>query len=221
MGQEEIAMNGKRAFVASLGLSVVMLIATGFLVALASAQTGGGANQIAIRSQDTNTGQIVVDTVIAAQDGWLVVYSDTTFSAASVVGWVPVRKGVNTNLKVDVNNELVESTPVLWAVLHVDRGVIGLLELPMIDGTVQENGQTVMVAFGTQAPPAEVAVPTPQPAPAVVSAPTPSASVARPQTLPAAGASQTMSWLWLMIAGGMACAMGALLLRWQVQGRAR
>jgi len=221
MGQEEIAINGKRAFVASLGLSVVMLIATGFLVASASAQTGGGANQIAIRSQDTNAGQIVVDSVIAAQDGWLVVYSDTTFSAASMVGWVPIRKGVNTNLKVDINSEVVESTPVLWAVLHVDRGVIGLLELPLIDGTVQENGRTVMVAFGTQAPPAEAAAPTPQPAPAVASAPTPSTSVTRPQMLPPAGASLTMSWLWLMIAGGMACATGVILLRRQVQGRAR
>jgi hypothetical protein len=205
-------MNGKRALFASLGLSGMMLIATCCLVATASAQTGG-ASQIVIRSQETNTGQIVVETVIAAQDGWLVVYSDTTFSTASMIGWVPVRKGVNANLKVNIDGEAFESTPVLWAVLHADRGVLGQLELPLIDGTVQENGQTVMVAFGTQANPVEAAAPTIPPALAMVNTPAAVTSPTQPETLPPAGQGAGLpiaAWR-LVLLGGAAAVSGVLI----------
>lgn len=209
-------MSKTRALVTTLGLSLMILVAAGLLVTSASAQTGGAANQIVIRSQETNTGQIVVDTVIAAQAGWLVVYSDTTFSAAAVLGWVPVNKGVNTNLKINIDSEVVEPLPVLWAVLHIDREVIGRLELPLMDAAVQENGQMVMVAFGTQAAPIETAAPVPQAALAAASTPAAStpasgASVAQPQMLPPAGASWVMPWLWLAMAGGLVCAAGATL----------
>ena len=200
--------------VISLGLSFTMLIVAFCMAASADAQTGGTANQIIIRSQETNTGQIVVDTVIAAQAGWLVVYSDTTFSTASVIGWVPVHKGVNTNLKVNIDSEVVESVPVLWAVLHVDRDVIGQLELPLIDGPVQENGRTVMVAFGTQAIPVEAAAPTTQPALAVVATPTPSTLTTQPQTLPPAGASLSFAiWFSLAVLGVGALTAGLVLSR--------
>ncbi len=200
-------MNKTRSLVTALGLSLLMLIAACTFVASASAQTGGTANQIVIRSQDTSTGQIVVETVIAAQDGWLVVYSDTTWSAASAIGWVPVRKGVNTNLKVNISAEVAEPLATLWAVLHVDRDVFGLLELPTIDGPVQENGKMVMVAFGTQAPPAVAAT-----SPAQVVAP--SAPVVSPRVLPPAGASGLpTAWLLLAILGGIALIIGVMIFK--------
>ena len=151
-------MQRMRPFLAALGLSLMMLIVTFSWVLSASAQTGGGVNQIVIRSQDTRSGQIVVDSVTAAQDGWLVVYTNTSFTGL-VIGWVPVHKGLNTNLKMNVDSERADPYPTLWAVLHVDRGVIGLMELPVIDGPAQQNGQTVMVAFGTTAPSAATATP--------------------------------------------------------------
>jgi hypothetical protein len=211
MTYQEATMSKTRALVTILGFSLMILLAAGLLVTSANAQTGGAANQIVIRSQETNTGQIVVDTVIAAQAGWLVVYSDTTFSAASALGWAPVNKGVNANLKINIDGEAVESLPVLWAVLHIDREVIGQLELPLIDAAVYENGRMVMVAFGTQAAPIETAAPALQPAPAAVGAPTLSTSVAQPQTLPPAGARLATPWLWLAMAGGAACAAGVTL----------
>lgn len=205
-------MNRKRALISTLALSL-MLIAACSIVALASAQTGGTANQIIIRSQETNTGQIMVDTVIAAQDGWLVVYTDTSLSAASMIGWVPVHKGVNTNLKVNIDSELAEPLAALWAVLHVDRGVIGQLEVPVIDGPVQENGKTVMVAFGTQALPAVAATPKAQ-APVVAA----SGLAGPPQTLPSAGATlPPIAWFVLAVLGGIALATGVILSRLQLR----
>ena len=192
-------MSRKRALITSLGLSLVIGIAACVLVVSASAQTGGAANQIVIRSQETNTGQIMVDAVIAAQDGWLVVYTDTNLSSRSMIGWAPVHKGVNTNLKVNIDSEKAEPEATLWAVLYVDRGVPGQLELPLIDGPVQENGKTVMVAFGTQAPPV-VAAPPP-----VAATPKAQASARPPQILPAAGANRFPT------AGGMLVALGSIM----------
>jgi hypothetical protein len=206
----------------------VTLVITSVLVTSASAQTGGAANQIAVRSQDTNLGQIVVDQVIAAQDGWLVVYTDTSFSPLTVVGWAPVHAGVNTSLKVNLNAEVVDPYDTLWAVLHVDRGAIGVLELPTIDGPVQENGKPVRVAFGTQAASAAVTQPAPVSAPAAQIAPTaasaPAAQVApttasapawSPQILPAAGANSSVLNVWFLVIllGGAVAGAGMILAR--------
>lgn len=207
-------MSKTRTFITTLGLSVVILTAACVLVASASAQTGGTANQIVIRSQDTSTGQIVVDTVIAAQDGWLVVYSDTTWSAASAIGWVPVRKGVNTNLKVNISAEIAEPLATLWAVLHVDRDVFGLLELPTIDGPVQENGKMVMVTFGTQAPPAVIVTPQAQVTAPSVQVAAPGAPRVSPRTLPPAGVSgPPMAWLALIVLGGIVLLTGVMMFK--------
>ena len=201
-------MSRKRALITSLGLSLMIGIAACVLVVSASAQTGGTANQIVIRSQETNTGQIMVDTVIAAQDGWLVVYTDTNLSPRSMIGWAPVHKGVNTNLKVNIDSEKAEPEATLWAVLYVDRGVIGQMEVPLIDGPVQENGKTVMVAFGTQAPPIVAA---PQP---VAATPKAQALARLPQTLPSAGASRLpIGGGTLLILGSMLVIAGVILLR--------
>ena len=105
-----------------------------------------------------------------------------------------------------VNREDIDSYDKLWAVLHVDRGVIGLLELPSIDGTVQENGRTVAVAFGTQAPPQPAPVPAAQAAPVAqaVSAAAPGAPVTQPQVLPPAGARPPlMGWPALAALGAV------------------
>ena len=110
-----------------------------------------------------------------------------------MIGWAPVHKGVNTSLMVNIDSEKAEQEATLWAVLYVDRGAIGQLELPLIDGLVQENGKTVMVAFGTQAPPVVAATPKAQ------------ASARPPSTLPPAGANR------FPIAGGAMLVMGSTL----------
>ena len=191
-------MQRSRSLITVLGLSVMMLIGTFSLVLTASAQTGGNINQIVIRPQDTHTGQIMVDSVTAAQDGWLLVYTDTRLSPSTLVGWAPIHKGLNINLKVDINRELVEPYATLWAVLHVDRGAIGLLEPPVIDGPVQQDGKTVVVAFDITGQGATTA--TPQ-----VSAT--SAPAVAPKLLPPAGGNQRPWAGWLVSVG-----LGSLLL---------
>jgi hypothetical protein len=205
-------MSKSRAILISISLSCVVAAAAFVMAAAASAQTGGG-NQIVIRAQETNSGQIVVDTVIAAQAGWLAIYTDTSVNTLYLVGWVPIHAGTNTGLKVDVNNDVVEPYAELWAVLHVDRGEMGLMELPRIDGPAQNNGQIVMAGFATQArpgvpAPASAPMATPTPAPLVVVALTaaPVVSAGPPASLPPAGSGSDPAAAWpvlLLLGSGL------------------
>ena len=132
-------------------------------------------SQIVVRSQDLNTGVIVLDSVTAPQDGWVVVYDNPDFTDGHIVGYAPVHQGVNENVKVTIDTGKVGDLPTLWARLHVDNEVKGLFEwgglhnLPYNDPPVIENGHAVVADFGTwsgqgapaPAPAATVAVSTP------------------------------------------------------------
>jgi hypothetical protein len=121
----------------------------------AAAPAAASTNQISVDSQDISSGVIVVRSVTAAADGWIVIYDGPDFSDGEIVGHAPVYQGVNTDVKVTLNSRLVSTDhPTLWARLHVDAGVTGLFEwgrtdMPYADMPVVQNGQYVTAAFGT------------------------------------------------------------------------
>jgi len=153
----------------SFVVGLVLVAAMSFpLVGVASAKTAPGpANQIVIQSQDVNRGQIIIDSVTAAQDGWLVIYTDPCIRRCAMIGFTPVHRGLNTHFTADIDSDQAQLFSTLWAVLHVDKGITGLLELPGPDEPVIQNGKPAMVAFGTHpAPP-----PTPTPVKRTISKP--------------------------------------------------
>ncbi len=176
---------------------LVTTVASLLMPISASAQAGAGVNQIAVRAQETNTGQIMVDSVTAAQDGWVVLYFMGNLDPLTVVGLAHVHKGVNTNVKVNIDTALSDPYPTLWAVLHADQGAVGTFEWPGADEPVYQNGAPVMAAFGTQAPAAVAAAP---------QAAAPAAAAGAPTILPVAGG-LTSPWSWLALA-----ALGTALL---------
>jgi len=66
-----------------------------------------------------------------------------------MVGYTPVHRGQNTHFTADIDSSRVEPFRTLWAVLHVDKGSIGVLEWPGSDEPVLQDGKPVMVAFAT------------------------------------------------------------------------
>jgi hypothetical protein len=103
--------------------------------------------QIKIKAQDlTVTGQIVVDSVVAAQAGWLGIYKSAGLTPDELVGFVPVQPGQNTNLMVDINSNRVGDTPTLWAQLLTDPNGWGVF-----DANAPIDSNTPVVAFATQA----------------------------------------------------------------------
>ena len=126
------------------------------LAAAPSAPTTGGASaakgpltdQISIKSQDCcNTGELVANSVTAAQDGWLGIFRDSSGAIGSRVGYVPVVKGQNGQLTIDVNGNRIGSAPTLWAGLLVDWSGTGVFDA----NTVALAPNTPLVAFATQA----------------------------------------------------------------------
>jgi hypothetical protein len=113
-------------------------------------------NQITVHNQDLTSGVIIVDSVTAAQDGWIVVYKNPDFREGDIVGYAPVYKGTHTGVKVTIDTAKVGDLPTLWIELHADNGVPGLFEwglrsLPYDDVPVAQNGQLVIAAFATTA----------------------------------------------------------------------
>jgi hypothetical protein len=147
----ESKMKRQRSFLVLVGLLLVAAVSLP-MAGVASARTGP-ANQIVIQAQETNnTNQILVDSVTAAQDGWIVIYTDPCGKRCAMVGYGYVRRGQSTHFTVNIDSSAAGPFPTLWAMLHVDKGVPGLLEWPGPDEPVLQDGKPVMVAFATQSP---------------------------------------------------------------------
>ncbi len=133
---------------------LVVVVAVLSLTGVATAQAAGLPNQIAIQNQDISNGVMIVSSVTAAADGWIVIYKTPNLTDGEMVGYAPVYKGTNTDVRVTINTARVKDLPTLWARLHVDNGVKGLFEwglkgLPLDDAPAVQNGQYVIAAFGT------------------------------------------------------------------------
>ncbi|MFN8595392.1 MAG: hypothetical protein U0559_04305 [Anaerolineae bacterium] len=157
--QKLVAVVSKLMFVAML---TVAMMGTSVVQAAAL------PNQISVQSQDVHNGILTIDAVTAAQAGWVVIYKNPNFTDAEIIGYAPVQKGVNNDVKVTLNTarlKLDDQIYTLWARLHVDNEVTGLFEwglhgLPYNDGPVVQDGQQVIAAFSTEpAAPAASAAP--------------------------------------------------------------
>jgi hypothetical protein len=94
-----------------------------------TARTQKGANQISVTNQSLSTGIIVVNSVTAAQNGWLVIYRNPGFSSSDIVGYAPVYQGTNYGVKVAIDTtKLTNEPPMLWAALLADQGVPNAFE---------------------------------------------------------------------------------------------
>ncbi len=144
---------------ATLSKLLLVVMAALYLTGATNVQAATVSNQITIRNQDVNTGVVVVDSVTAAQDGWVVLYKNPNLSLDEVVGHAWVHQGVNMGVKVIVNMPAIGNPPALWAVLQADNGVPGLFEWgnhgrALNDGPIAQNGRMAIATFATTSNPA-------------------------------------------------------------------
>jgi plastocyanin len=117
------------------------------------------AASVTASDQSAVNGTVVVDQVVAAQAGWIVIHIDANGAPGPVIGFAPVVAGANPDVAVAI--DLAQATPTLHAMLHVDAGTLGKYEFPGEDGPVLAGDAVVMVPFRLLAPEAggsEVAV---------------------------------------------------------------
>jgi hypothetical protein len=123
-------------------------------------------DQITISNQDITSGLIMVDSVTASQDGWVVIYRNPNFTAGEIVGYAPVYHGTNTNVKVTIDTTKVGDQTTLYAQLHTDGGFQGVFEWGnqrqlFNDWPVVQKDKYVTTSFATVPTPSTVSTTAP------------------------------------------------------------
>ena len=146
----------------------IVLLAVMLALALVGAVSAKGANpapanQMVLHGQEIHQGILMVDSVTAAQDGWIVVYKRPTLTSDMIVGYAPVKQGLNQNVRVALDDQRIKDVSTLWARWHVDNKPVGVFEWgfnnrPLHDAPVVQDGKEVVTAFGTSGDSAPLAL---------------------------------------------------------------
>lgn len=105
---------------------------------------------VSVSQQDASTGSVTVDQVVAAEPGWLVIHVALNGGPGPVIGFRQVVVGVNESVSVEI--DLAQATPQLFAMLHLDAGVVGEYEFPGDDAPVKVGETIVNVPFSVTLP---------------------------------------------------------------------
>ena len=84
---------------------------------------------------------VTVQSVLSDGPGWLVIHADNKGAPGAVLGWAPLSDGENSNVVVPIDPAGL--TPTVWAMLHIDAGVVGTYENPGPDAPVMVDGAIV------------------------------------------------------------------------------
>ncbi len=111
---------------------------------------------VLVEDQDAGSGVVTVKQVESAGPGWLVIHATTDDGApGAILGYSPVAAGGNQNVMVEI--DLAGATDQLFAMLHVDAGVVGTFEFPNGEDVPARSGeQIVNVPFQVSLPAAAV-----------------------------------------------------------------
>ncbi|MFN2189878.1 MAG: hypothetical protein ACK2T3_14025 [Candidatus Promineifilaceae bacterium] len=86
-------------------------------------------------------GRLVIDQVVAVQDGWIVVYADNEGQKGDLLGYAGVSEGSHEGVSVSIDPLMAGDA--LYIALHDDQGEKGSLELPDIDSPIEIDGLPV------------------------------------------------------------------------------
>jgi plastocyanin len=100
---------------------------------------------VSVQDQDASGGTIVIDEVVAANPGWIVVHAALAGAPGPVVGFTQVDRGRSANVEVDI--DLDTATPQLFAMLHLDAGTLDEYEFPGDDVPVRIDDTLVNTPF--------------------------------------------------------------------------
>jgi hypothetical protein len=132
---------GLRRFAVVIALAMACAAALAAQAVLPSVQ---------VQDQAVTDSRVVIQEVVSAGPGWLVIHADNGGKPGPVLGWAAVRQGDNPNVVVAIDTK--RATPVLYAMLHVDAGTVGVYEFPGTDVPASAGGMMVSPAFKASSP---------------------------------------------------------------------
>jgi len=101
--------------------------------------------RVIVKDQALSMGSVNIAEVLSNGPGWLVIHADRNGNPGAVIGYAPVAEGLTTDLKVKIDAS--KATPVVYAMLHTDAGVVGTYEFPGADVPVMVDEKMVSPAF--------------------------------------------------------------------------
>lgn len=122
--------------------SIVCLLAAALWPAAAQ---DSGTPSVRVDNQGVVAARVLIARVVSQGPGWLVVHTQADGKPGPVIGYSPVRDGVNLDVVVAVDTQ--RATGSLYAMLHTDAGSIGTYEFPGPDVPVMAGGSMVNVPF--------------------------------------------------------------------------
>jgi hypothetical protein len=122
------------------------LLAAAFLLAASAWTTPTWATpSVTVMDQADKDDTVTVNQVVSDGPGWIVIHKEENGSPGAVVGYAPVKAGMNTDVVVKIDS--YTATPKLFAMLHKDAGKVGAYEFPGPDVPVMLNGAMVSPSF--------------------------------------------------------------------------
>jgi plastocyanin len=103
------------------------------------------APEVVVNDQSYISETLTIAKVVSSGPGWIVIHNDNNGAPGPVVGFAPVKDGENLDVKVEVDDS--EATETLFAMLHIDAGVVGTYEFPGADVPVQGDAAMVNPSF--------------------------------------------------------------------------
>ena len=90
-------------------------------------------------------GTVTIASVYMEVPGWLVIHIEADGKPGPVIGYVALPAGESKDVKVTI--DVSQATAKLFAMLHIDAGVVGTYEFPGDDVPVKIGDMIVMVPF--------------------------------------------------------------------------
>jgi hypothetical protein len=138
MNRHSLTSKGLMQLVIGLALTVLGGISL-------AAQSTMLTPSVVVQDQSIVDSRVVILKIVSATPGWIVIHIDNAGKPGPVVGYAAVRAGENLDVVVAIDAK--KATPVLYAMLHVDAGVVGSYEFPGADTPTMNMGAMVSPLF--------------------------------------------------------------------------
>ena len=133
---------GNRSIIAII---IILVAAVGVGTFVFTMNGEPGSPEVEVQDQSLTDSTVVIDSVVAREQGWLVIHRDDNGALGAVIGYSAVDSGTNEDVEVEIDNS--QKTDTLYAMLHVDTGQRGTYEFPGGDPPVEVDGEIVVKAF--------------------------------------------------------------------------
>jgi LPXTG-motif cell wall-anchored protein len=94
---------------------------------------------------------VMVPSATIAQDGWIVIHdsdADGNIVAPAIISEpVALKAGTTTDIAITLTNDITDEGHKVFAMLHIDAGVVGTYEFPGADAPVTNGEDVVVVPF--------------------------------------------------------------------------